>query len=83
MIGKGKLNQSLRKAMYLETNITIIDDRRVEIENCKKIIEYNDVCVRIKTAEKNVAIWGTALSMSDYKTGGLIIEGKISSVEFE
>lgn len=83
MTGRAGLNESMKKAMYLETNITIIDDRRVEIENCKKITEYNDVCVRIKTSGRNVSVWGTALSMSDFKTGGLVIEGKISSVEFE
>lgn len=72
-----------RKALYQETNTTIIDNRRVEIENCIKIMEYSDVCIFINTTSVKVRIWGSGLKISDFKTGGLIAEGKITSVEFE
>lgn len=77
------LSDELRKKLYLDTTIIVTDNKCIEIENCKKIIEYNDIYICLRTSSVTVRIWGKDLKISDYKTGGLVVEGTISSIEFE
>ncbi len=79
----GNVKDKAMRALYLNSMMHIDGNRRIEIENCKKIIEYNDICVRLKTNSCTVCVWGTNLSVDDFCTGGIVINGKISSVEFE
>lgn len=55
----------------------------MEIENCKKILEYNDLFIKIKTSTLTICIYGNNLSISDYNTDGIIVDGVFSSIEFE
>ncbi len=79
----GRIADASRRALYYNTMMHISDNRRIEIENCKKIIEYNDICVRVKTTSCMVTVWGSGLVVDDFCTGGIIITGKISSIELE
>lgn len=80
----GKLVSSLvRSRVYLNTYMTLSDNTHMEIENCKKILEYNDAYVKVRTATLIVSVWGQDLRISDYNTDGIVINGKFSSVEFE
>lgn len=71
-----------KKKMYLNTNISIIDNKRIEVENCKRIMEYNDIYVKLKTSTLILEVWGKDIVLSDYNMDGIVIEGDISSVEF-
>lgn len=73
----------VRKQFYLNTYINMTDNTHLEIENCKRIIELNDVYVRLKTATVTLQVWGEELRISDFNTAGVVIDGKISSIEFE
>ncbi len=73
----------VRKQLYLNTYINLTDNTHLEIENCKRIIELNDVYVRLKTATVTLQVWGEELRISDFNTAGVVIDGKISSIEFE
>lgn len=77
------VSKAARGKMYLNTYMTLTDNNHMEIENCKKILEYNDVYVKVRTATLNVSVWGQDLRISDYNTDGIIINGSFSSVEFE
>lgn len=79
----GRLTELSKKALYFNSMIHICDTRRVEIENCTKILEYNEICVRVKTTTCAVAVWGTELYVDDFCTGAIVINGKISSIELE
>lgn len=78
---RGAMSKLYKKKLYLNTNINITDNTRVEIENCRRIIEYNDICVMLSTSTVTVKIWGSDLKISDYNMDGVIIDGKISSLE--
>lgn len=67
--------------LYLNTIIQISDNKEVIIENCKKIIEYNDIFLKVKTRNMTVQIWGQKLQINDYNTNGIIIKGIIESIE--
>lgn len=71
------------KRLYLNTYINLTDNTHLEIENCRKIIELNDVYVRLKTSTLTLRVWGENLSVSDYNADGVVIDGRISSLEFE
>lgn len=77
------MDNSIKSKLYLNTNISITDNTRVEIENCRRIIEYNDIYIRLSTSTVTLKIWGSGLSISDYNRAGVIIDGRISSLEFE
>ncbi len=82
--GYGKFVSKLAGSkVYLNTYMTLTDNTHMEIENCKKILEYNDVYVKIRTATLTVSIWGSNLRISDYNTDGIVVNGNFSSVEFE
>lgn len=77
------VSKFVRDKAYINTYMALTDNTCLEIENCKKILEYNDVRVKIRTATLIVSIWGSGLSISDYNTGGIVVNGSFSSVEFE
>ncbi len=82
--GYGKfVSKLVKNKVYLNTYMALTDNTHMEIENCKKILEYNDVYIKLRTATLTVCIWGQDLRISDYNTDGIVIDGKFSSVEFE
>ena len=65
------------------SQVMICGDSYLEIENCRRILEYNDVYLKVKTYNGlMIEIWGSGLMLSDYNTLGIAVRGKISSVEF-
>ena len=77
------ISKYVKKKLYLNTYMNLTDNTHLEIENCQKILEYNDIYVKIKTSTLIISIWGQNIRISDYNTDGIIIDGKFSSVEFE
>lgn len=84
---RGKYNtivsRFIKEKLYFNTYMTITDNTHIEIENCKKILDYSDVYLRIKTSTLTICIYGYNLNISNYNTDGIIVEGKINSIEFE
>lgn len=66
--------------VYLDTYLHLHGNRRLRIENCRRIIEYNEVLVRLQTLDMIIEIWGKDLRVSDYNDSSVIVTGKISSV---
>ena len=77
------LSKHIKKKLYLNTYMNISDNDHLEIENCKKILEYNDIYVKLRTSTLIISIWGQNIKISDYNTDGIIVDGKFSSIEFE
>ena len=69
-------------AFYLRPQIHFDGDRELIIDNCRRIEEYNEVCIRLISGRLDIGIWGSELKAFDYKTRGLIVRGKIEKVEF-
>lgn len=77
-----KLINSGRSAIYMNTIIHIKDNNTIELENCRCIMEYNDIFIKVKTANLIVQVWGKNLMAHDYNKDGITITGEILSVEF-
>jgi len=65
------------------SQIQIIGNSEVIIEGCKKILEYNDIFVKVKALGMIVNIWGSELSVNDFGHGSVFVNGSIQSVELE
>ena len=77
------VSKYVKKKLYLNTYMNLTDNTHMEIENCRKILEYNDIYVKIRTSTLTISIWGQNIRISDYNTDGIVVDGKFSSVEFE
>lgn len=69
--------------MHTDSQIQIVGKNSVLIDGCKKILEYNDILVRVKTREMLVSVWGSGLYVSEFGTEAVYVYGKIASVELE
>lgn len=72
-----------KRFVNMDSQIEITGGREVLVDGCRKILEYNDVFVKVRTWEMTVNIWGSDLSVSDFGSGAIYISGKIQSVELE
>ena len=69
-------------AAYNGSQIVICGNTYLEVENCKRIMEYNDIYLKVRTTDGIIAeIWGSGLRLSDYNTNGIAVRGNISSIE--
>lgn len=81
MINNDQLKDLARKKLYINTNLLIMDNNYIEIDNCKKVLEYNDIFLKIQSSNMIIQIWGNNLSIHDYNSNGIVVTGNISSVE--
>lgn len=65
------------------SQIQITGNSQVLVDGCKKILEYNDIFVKVKTWDMTVQIWGSGLSVDDFGSDVIYVCGKIQSVELE
>lgn len=77
------VSKFVKEKLYFNTYMNLTDNTHIEIENCKRILDYSDVYLRIRTSTLTICIYGENLNISDYNTDGMIIDGKFSSIEFE
>ena len=77
------ISKFVKEKLYFNTYMCLTDNTHMEIENCKRILDYTDGYIRIKTATLIICIYGENMNISDYNTDGIIISGKINNIEFE
>ncbi len=75
--------RTFRSWVYLETYVNLTGNHELRLENCIKILEYNDVLVRLQTRDMIVEIWGTQLRVFDYNDSSVIVRGTITSVQLQ
>ncbi len=78
-----KLEKNVLSTMEMDSHVLIKACKEVRIENCKRILECNEVLVRIRTSDSDVSVWGECLKLECYNENVITIFGEISSVEFE
>lgn len=78
-----ELKKLVKNSVFLNTQIVITNNQSMIIETCKKILEYNDICLKLITnTGLTVQIWGKKLYVSECKNDNIIVKGMIDSVEF-
>jgi sporulation protein YqfC len=79
----GLLADIAADSLWLRPQIYFDCDREMVIENCRRIEEYNEVCIRLVSDRLGITVWGSSLEADTYGSGGLVIRGRITQVEFE
>lgn len=69
-----------RRALQLETYLQLTGNREIYLENCRRILEYNDIRIIVQTAELVLEIWGSGLQADSRSPESLVIHGTIQSV---
>lgn len=82
MNNRERLNgfNGIKEFACLNSHITILDNTIAVIENCKKIIECNEILAKVLTGKFEVEVWGTDLSLSNFCSDCVEVRGKINSV---
>lgn len=75
------VKKAARKAMFLNTFVQLTDNKKAVIENCRHIVECNDIYVKVSTADFDIDVWGKDLTISDFNAEFVVINGTISSLE--
>ncbi len=78
-----KWKRTFRSWVYLDTYVHMMGNHELRLDNCMKILEYNEVLVRLQTRDMLVVIWGTGLEVSDYNDSSVIVRGTIDSVQLQ
>ena len=61
-----KIIQKGKKFINMDTQIQITGNHEVLVEGCKKILEYNDVFIKVKTWDMIIQVWGSGLKVSNF-----------------
>ena len=69
-----------RELMFLQSYIRINDNTSALVENCRRIYECTDVCVRLMTGSFEIELWGSGLMLSSYAENSVEVRGIIEQV---
>lgn len=65
------------------STLQMTDNTELIIECCKGIVSYDDTIIRIRLASHILTIIGDNLLMRNFSSDGVMISGRIKSMEFE
>ncbi len=63
--------------------VSICGDKEIYVENHKGIVEYTDICIRIKMNDGIISIFGNKLRIITLETERMVINGDFERVEYE
>ncbi len=69
-----------RNALGYATHLELFSDRKLYIENCKKVQEYNDIRIVVQTGEFTIEVWGARLRTDIRTAEGILIHGQIRTI---
>lgn len=69
-----------QRLLFQDTYLYLRGGSELRVENCRRILEYNEVLVRLRTADMTVEVWGEGLRVFDYNEKSVLVRGKISSI---
>lgn len=75
------IKQMLRRGLCLETYLQLFGKREIYLENCRRIMEYNDIRIVVQTVELQIEIWGADLQVDSYSPDAVRIHGDIQSLQ--
>lgn len=67
--------------MWLDSRVHLHGNRELRLENCRRVLECNDILVRLESRDLRLEIWGTHLRVFDYNDNCVLVRGKIAEVK--
>ncbi len=71
-----------RRILSMQTYLQMRGNAELYLENCRRILEYNDIRIVVQTTELQLEIWGHALQADSRSADCLVIIGEIESIRF-
>ncbi|MGN1133818.1 MAG: YabP/YqfC family sporulation protein [Oscillospiraceae bacterium] len=71
---------NLKENLSISSIVTIVDNASVLVEDCKQVIECNEICAKIATTKYEIEIWGNNLTMNNYNLKSVEVLGTIATV---
>ena len=78
-----RIKEASKTAVYLNSYVTVKSFKEVKVENATKILDCNEILVKIKTTDCDLLIWGEGLECSSYNYNIISVSGIIKSIELE
>ncbi|WP_294404367.1 YabP/YqfC family sporulation protein [uncultured Ruminococcus sp.] len=72
-----------KRVLCLETYIQLRSNRELYLENCRRIVEYNDIRIVIQTTDLTLEIWGSGLEADSRSPECLVIHGDIQALNLK
>lgn len=63
--------------------IQIYDNKKMLIEICRNIVEFNENMIKLELAESDMVLMGFNLKFRNYNKNGIEVSGDIHSINFE
>ncbi len=76
------LGKLLKDTIYPNTRISIECGGDIQIDSCRRILVCSDVCIKIRSADMLIGIWGNGLRLSCAETDSVTVRGGVTSIEF-
>lgn len=77
-----RVSETGRRLLCLQTYLQISSNREIYLENCRRILEYNDIRIVVETTDLRLEIWGKNLQADSRSPESLQIHGEIQSMTF-
>ncbi|MCL2637432.1 MAG: YabP/YqfC family sporulation protein [Oscillospiraceae bacterium] len=77
----GKFDK-LKSSFYKHSYIQMTDSSELVIDRCERVSAYDENVIKLELLNNALVIIGTALTMRNFSTDGVIIKGNIRSMEF-
>lgn len=71
-----------RRLIYQESVVAVTAGRQVYLENCRRILEYNDIRIALQMSDAELYIWGRNLCAENSSPDTMTIYGEIQSIEW-
>ena len=76
----GSIFEKIKRDFYMSSQLSVIDNNQIYIENCKNILECNENLVRILSNNFEIEVWGSELFVTNYSSNAVLVKGKITSI---
>ena len=73
----------LAEAAGANVRIAVVGQSRAMVENHRGVMAFGPQCVRVRTAQGSVSIRGEKLVICELRRDGLIVTGRIASIDWE
>ena len=78
----GELRNIFPPELTNASTLQVVGSRELTIDGCRGIVEYSDYSIKIKTTDGTVMIEGHSLNIKYLSVSSVVIEGRITGIDF-
>lgn len=74
--------EEFKKSRIKHSEIQITDNNEILLSGCRRIVEYDENIIKLELSSTGIFIVGTELKARNFSSDGIIISGRLHSIEF-